>query len=202
MKLALKTAPSVEPISLTEVKKHLRLATTDAEAAAYTREDTQLTAWIETAREMAEAETGTRLITQSWYLYLDEWPDGDEIRLPYPPLQSATVKYRLEDDSGYDNTFSDVIVDTVGKPGRIVLKSDYSWPTDTLYDVNPIQIEYTCGYGAAGSDVPSKVRSAMFLKLTDLYEHRGETVIGASVGRLHDAAESLLRQCRDWTFPV
>jgi len=66
--------------------------------------------------------------------------------------------------------------------------------------VNPIQIEYACGYGAAGSDVPSKVRSAMFLKLTDLYEHRGEIVIGASVGRLHDAAESLLRQCRDWTF--
>lgn len=200
MKLALKTAPSVEPISLTEAKLHLRLATTTAEAESYTTEDAQLTAWIETAREMAEAETGTRLITQSWYLYLDGWPDGDEMRLPYPPLQSATVKYRLVDDSGYDNTFSDVIVDIASRPGRIVLKSDKSWPMGTLYDVNPIQIDYTCGYGGEGSDVPGKLRSAMLLKLTDLYEHRGEIVIGASVGRLHDAAESLLRQCRDWTF--
>ncbi|MDD5511882.1 MAG: hypothetical protein PHI12_13875, partial [Dehalococcoidales bacterium] len=131
MRITTKTAPNIEPVTKAEVKMHLRLATTDAEAAAYTTEDDLLDRLITTARIMTEQQTGRKLITQTLEYYLDEWPDGDEIVLPYPPLQSATVTYRLEDDTGYDNTLSTVDVDIVSEPGRIVLQPNESWPSGT-----------------------------------------------------------------------
>lgn len=195
MRITTKTAPDVEPVTKAEVKIHLRLATTDAEAAAYTTEDDLLNRLITVARTQAEQETGRAFITQTKTLYLDEWPGGNEIKIPYPPLQSATVTYRLEDDTGYDNTLSTVDVDTVSEPGRIVLQPNESWPSGTLYSEKPIKIEFDCGYGDA-DDVPEGIKSAILLRITDLYENRGEVVMGVSVGRITDAVDSLLRQYR------
>ena len=199
MKLALKTAPSVEPISLTEVKKHLRLATTTAEATAYTSEDDLLNRLITVARIQAEQETGRAFITQTKTMYLDKWPADTFIRLPYPPLQSAVVTYRLEDDDDYDETLSTVDTDTVSEPGRIVLQPNESWPSGTLYTDKPIKIEFDCGYGDEADDVPEGIKSAILLKISDLYENRGEVVMGVSVSKIADAVDSLLRQYRIFT---
>ncbi|MCK9341127.1 MAG: phage head-tail connector protein, partial [Synergistaceae bacterium] len=131
MRITTTTAPTVEPVTLTEVKKHLRLATTDAEAAAYTSEDDLLNRLITVARTQAEQETGRAFITQTKTYYLDAWPDEDFIRLPYPTLQSAAVTYRLEDDDDYDETLSTVDTDIVSEPGRVVLQPNESWPSGT-----------------------------------------------------------------------
>lgn len=192
MKLALKTAPEVEPVSLEEAKIQCRIAVTTAEAEAYTTEDDLLNRLITTARIQTEQEIGRKLITQTMIYYLDRWPDRREIRIPYPPLQSATVAYRLEGDDDYGNTLSTVDVDTVSEPGRIVLQPNESWPSGTLYSDKPIKIEFVCGYGDA-DDVPKGIKSAILLRIEDLYEHRGEVVIGASVGKIADAVDSLLR---------
>ncbi|MDD3952213.1 MAG: hypothetical protein PHW59_13945, partial [Desulfobacterales bacterium] len=162
---------STEPVTLTETKIHLGLATTEAAAAAYTNQDALLNRLIATARTQAEQETGRALITQTKTLYLDEWPDGNEIRIPYPPLQTATVTYRLEDDDDYDNTLSTVDTDIVSEPGRVVLQPNESWPSGTLYTDRPIKIVYVCGYGLA-ADVPEGIKSAILLKISDLYENR------------------------------
>ena len=199
MRITTTTAPTVEPVTLTEVKKHLRLATTDAEAAAYTTEDDLLDRLITTARIMTEQQTGRKLITQTLEYYLDEWPDGDEIVLPYPPLQSATVTYRLEDDDDYDNTLSTIDVDIVSQPGRVILQPGESWPSGALYPDKPIKIEFVCGYGDEAADVPENLKSAMLLKISDLYENRGEVAMGVSVTRIQDAIDSLLRQYVIWT---
>jgi len=191
MRITTKTAPNIEPVTKAEVKMHLRLATTDAEAAAYTTEDDLLDRLITTARIMTEQQTGRKLITQTLEYYLDEWPDGDEIKLPYPPLQSATVTYRLEDDDDYDNTLSTIDVDIVSQPGRVILQPGESWPSGTLYSEKPIKVEFDCGYGDA-DDVPEGIKSAILLRITDLYENRGEVVMGVSVGRIDGAIDSLL----------
>ena len=118
--------------------------------------------------------------------------------MPYPPLVSITnVKYRLADDTGYDNTFSDVIVDIVAEPGRVVLTADGSWPSGTLYPVNPIQVEFVCGYGAAASDVPSGIKSAILLQISDLHAERGDVLIGPGSKNL-GARDALLQQYRIW----
>ena len=200
MRISVTTAPAVEPVTLTEVKKHLRLATTTAEAAAYTYEDDLLNRLITVARTQAEQETGRKFITQTMTYYLDAWPDETFIRLPYPTLQSAAVTYRLEDDTDYDESLSTVDTDIVSEPGRLVLQPEESWPTGTLYTDRPIKIVFVCGYGLA-ADVPENIKSAILLKISDMYENRGEIVLGVSVGRIADAVESLLRQYRvHWEF--
>lgn len=199
MRITTTTAPTVEPVTLAEVKKHLRLATTDAEAAAYTSEDDLLNRLITVARTQAEQETGRAFITQTKTMYLDGWPDEDFIRLPYPTLQSAAVTYRLEDDDDYDETLSTVDTDIVSEPGRVVLQPNESWPSGTLYTDRPIKIVFVCGYGDDADDVPENIKSAILLKISDLYENRGEVVMGVSVSKIADAVDSLLRQYRVWT---
>ena len=187
--------PATECVSLTETKLHLRLATTVAEAVAYTTEDDLLDRLITVCRTQAEQETGRRFITQTLTMYLNSWPAERFIRIPYPPLQSATVTYRLTDDDDYDETLSTADVDIVSEPGRIVLQPNESWPSGTLYTDKPIKITFVCGYGLAVA-VPENIKSAILLKISDLYENRGEVVIGVSVGRITDAVDSLLRQYR------
>jgi len=193
VKLTLNTGPTIEPITKGDVKLHLRLAATAAAAAAYTTEDGLLDRLIATARIQTEQEIGRRLITQTWEYYLDVWPGGD-IVIPYPPLQSADITYRLQGDTGYDNTFTGFDTDTASEPGRLILKPGESWPTGTLYPDRPIKVTYVAGYGDTAADVPEGIRSAILLKISDLYEHRGTVVIGASVNYLNAAVDSLLRQ--------
>ena len=186
-------APLSEPVTLIEAKLHLRLATTVAEAVAYTTEDDLLNRLITAARVQAEQETGRRFITQTLTYYLKQWPDERFIKIPYPPLQSAIVTYRLTDDDDYDETLSTVDTDIASEPGRIILQPNESWPSGTLYTDKPIKIVFICGYGLAVA-VPENIKSAIFLKISDLYENRGEVVIGVLVGRITDAVDSLLRQ--------
>lgn len=79
MTYALITPPSAEPLTLAEVKAHLRLDGAE--------EDVLLLSLIRTARQFIERETGLCLITQSWRLYLDRWPRNGVIRLLRSPVQ-------------------------------------------------------------------------------------------------------------------
>jgi len=139
------TAPTAEPIHLTEAKLHLRLAVDAAGAVAYTAEDSELTGRIAAARAAAETETWRKLVLQTWDIFLDEWQD--EIFLPYPPLRSVEfIKYT--DTAGIVTTLAttEYDVDLSSEPGRIMLGYDKSWPTADLYPLNPIQIRFKVGY--------------------------------------------------------
>lgn len=192
--------PTVEPITLTEAKLHLRLATTAVLAAAYTDEDDLLNGLIQAAREQVEEAIGRSLITQTRTLYLDAWPSGRTLSLPYPPLASVTGIYYWVDDAVAESTLStdDYGTDTGAVPGKIVLDDDAYWPTDTLRSVSPIRVVYVAGYGV-GQDVPASIRAAMKLLLTDLYEHRGEVVVGVTAMRIPDAIDRLLAPYRIWS---
>lgn len=191
--------PSVEPVTLTEAKLHLRLATTATLAEAYTSEDDLLNDLIQAAREQVERYLERSLVTQTRTLYLQEWPDGDTLTLPYPPLQSVTGVYYWVDEAVAESTVTstdyDVITGT--EPGKLVLTSDASWPTDTLRPATPIRVVYVAGYGV-GTNIPSAIKSAIKLTLSDLYEHRGEVVIGVSATRIPEALDRLLATYRMW----
>lgn len=140
-------------------------------------DDDYLTALIQTAREHAEDYTNRALITQTWYMHLDEFPNGFYIDLPFGNLQSVTsVKYK--DSAGTETTMAvttDYLVETNGDQcGRIVLPHGGSWPSGTLYPSNPITIEFVCGWTSAAL-IPSKIKSAIKLMIEDLYRMRGIT---------------------------
>jgi len=163
--LQIKTEPVNEPVSLQEAKDHLRV---DIDA-----DNSYIQGLIQTARMMAEEITRRALITQTWRLLLDDFPLGDTIELPMPPLQSVT-SLTYTDKDGSESTFAvaNYEVDTDKEPGEIVLAYGGSWPGDTLQVTSPIEIEYVAGYGDQGTSVPEPVRQAILLIVGDLYENR------------------------------
>ncbi len=138
-------------------------------------DDALLTRYIKTARRLCEKIHNRAYITQTWDLYLDAFPaDTQDIRIPLPPLQSVTsLQYKDTADVLQTLAATEYIVDTLSEPGRICLAYGKSWPA-TLDEAQAVQIRFVCGYGATAASVPDEVRSAILLKVSDLYEHRGE----------------------------
>lgn len=162
MPLTLTTPPAIEPVTLAEAKAHLKLDT-DAD-------DALITTLIAAARARAEWHTGRALITQSWTLWLDAWPQV--IALPLPPLQAVTsVTTYGRDGAAHVLDASTYFVDTIA--GRIALKDGHAPPTD-LRRLNAVAVAFTAGYGSAAADVPAPLREAILELITFLYEHRGE----------------------------
>jgi uncharacterized phiE125 gp8 family phage protein len=180
------TAPASEPITPNDVKTQLELDTSD------TSFDSQLELYISAAREQAEAVTGLALITQTWKLTLDHWPNAGEpwwdgvrqgaitdlyssgrpsdIILPRYPLQSVDSVTADGDSVTVADTF---IEDTQQEPGRLVIKRGATWPV-VLDNANGIGIEYTAGYGDNAEDVPATIRLALTQMAAHMFEHRGD----------------------------
>jgi uncharacterized phiE125 gp8 family phage protein len=162
--------------------------------SAVTADDDNLTDLITEAREMVENITRRALLTQTWYAYLDEFPDEDFIKIPFGNLASVTsIKYK--DSDGTETTMTvttDYLVETNGEGiGRIVLPDDVSWPTDSLYPSNPITIEFVCGWTAAAS-IPKNLKRAVKLAAEDAYYHGDRNEV------LKPAIMNLLNNYRLW----
>jgi len=169
------SAPTVEPLTLTEAKLDLKIDSTE--------EDDLLDILIKAARETVEIRTGRSLITQSRAIKLDYFPCTDTIRIPNGPVQAIThIKYYDEDEVLQTLSDSDYWVDADSDIARVVVKD--SWPS-TEDRPNAVVITYTCGYGAAGSNVPAPLRKAMLFILGHLYENRQNVIVsGSSTGVL------------------
>jgi len=176
MKTILKTAPLVMPISLEEAKKHCNIV------LGFTDDDAYLETLIAAAVEEVESLMVRRIISQTWYYYLDEWPSEEYISIPYGKLQSAVapvVTYTDTDESAETLTAATYyLVDTNSEPGRLILRYGMSWPTVTLSPMNPIKIEFVCGYGLTGSTVPPTIIQAIKYLVADTYENRETMVVG------------------------
>lgn len=162
LRAQLTTAPTDEPVTVTEAKTHGRISGS--------ADDTWLTAAIKAARQKVEAEIGRALITQTWTAYLDGFPIGD-IRLPRPrAIAIASVKYI--DVNGDQQTLSSSVyqLDSKSEPARFGLAYNQTWPS-TRDQMNAVEIAYTCGYGNAAA-VPEAIKHAILLIVAHLYEHR------------------------------
>lgn len=168
MALKLITAPTTEPVSITEAKLHLRVDHSD--------EDTLITNLIKVAREMAEDATWRALFTQTWELRLDDWPTLP-LKLPKAPLQSiASIKYVNE--SGVEATVANTVyeADTYSEPGRLCFKKDQQWPSVTLYGQGGVRIQFVCGWASTAA-IPYKIKAGMLLAIGHLYENREQVII-------------------------
>ena len=153
-------------VTLSEAQSHLRVDGSD--------EDALISALIATAQQEIENETGRKLLTQTLELWLDDWPAGDAIELPYPPLASVTsVKYY--DTANVEATLANsaYYVDTHSAPGRIVLNYGQDWPATTLRPANGVCVTYVAGWLVV-SDVPPQLVAAVKLLVAWLYENRGD----------------------------
>jgi uncharacterized phiE125 gp8 family phage protein len=145
-------------------------------------EDSYLQGLLDTATGQVEDETRRKLLTQTWIMYLDRWPDATFIDIPFGNLQSVGwVRYtdtNLTVTMLTENT--DYIVETNGdQKGRLVLPYARIWPTTPLNTSKPIAIRFTCGWESA-SAIPQQIRHAILMLVSDLYENRGESNVVSS----------------------
>ena len=158
------TAPAVEPVTLADVKLHLRITGS--------AEDSTLALYVQMAREAVEQECWRALLPQTWDLFLSAWPLDGIVHIPRPPLQSVT-HLRYTDADGVQATYSanNYLVDTASEPGRLVLAPSCTWPSVTLTTANPIVLRFVAGYTNAAS-VPAVIRAAILLGVGDIYANR------------------------------
>ncbi len=181
MPLKLITAPASEPVTLTEAKAHLRVTISD--------DDTLITSQITMAREWVETYLRRALFTQTWELYLNEFPDC--IELAYPPLQSVTwIKYI--DTDGVEQTLdaAEYSVHTQNEPALIVEAYGKTWPS-IRDELNAVAVQYVTGWDDV-ADIPSPIKSAILLLIGHLYEHREHAIAGVQVHELPLSIQNLL----------
>jgi len=137
-------------------------------------QDTLLTVLIEAATRRVESVCQRKLITQTWELYLETFPDADYFTVPFGNLQSVSeLKYKESDGTEEIMTVTtDYLVDSDNDPGRIVLPYGVSWPSFTPYPINPITLTFICGYGAATADVEPRIKTAIKMLVEDTFNHR------------------------------
>ncbi|MBI1215678.1 MAG: hypothetical protein GC185_07660 [Alphaproteobacteria bacterium] len=199
-KLVETTAPAAEPLTLDEVKLHLRVSTDT--------DDALISTLIAAARMMCESYTGLALISRQCSLYLDCWPAETgrgpryrsapgAIKIPLPPLSAvAAINIYDENDTATPMDAGDYIVDAAARPGRIVLSEGAS-PPEPGRAVNGIEVQFTAGYGAEAADVPALLRLGMKQLAGWLYAHRGDAEAGAPEAALTlSGASALFRPYR------
>lgn len=194
---ALVAAPVNTPITLAELKLHCNVT--------FSEDDTLLAIYLNSATALCEQILQRKCITQTWKMFLDYWPS--QIKVLFGDLQSVThVKYTDTDDT--QETFSSdyYYVDTSSVPGRIVLKDQQTWPTDTLNAVNPIEIQFVTGYGDASTDVPDDIRNAILLTASHFYENRENFIVSnvqsMTIESIPWTASTLLSGHRVWEWIV
>ncbi|MEY2690705.1 MAG: hypothetical protein RL375_4905 [Pseudomonadota bacterium] len=190
MNVSLYSAPAAEPLDAAAVKTHSRISTS--------ADDTYIGTLIVAARRQVEAITGRSLINQTWDMWLDAWPDGDSIWLPFGcPLASVTGVYYTGSDGVEDTlaaTYYDV--DTTSEPGRVVLGYGDSWPTDSLRPSRGIRVRYVAGYGSAGTAVPADLLHAVKMLAGHWYENREPIIVGQAISNVPWSVNALLDQFR------
>lgn len=187
--LVLKTAPTTEPVTPAEAKAHLNIA------LAFVADDATIARFISEARVDAEKETKRAIMTQTWYLYLDEFPD--EIRVPLPPLASVTsIKY-VDSDGATQTLAATEYQIAKGDPAKIMPAYGKSWPgTRDQYDA--VTIEYIAGYASAAA-VPEGIKAWILVRVASKYENREATVLGQTVAEI-PYVDRLLDEFRVYIF--
>jgi len=152
--LTLLESHAIEPITLTEVKAHLRLDT-DAE-------DDLLNGLVAAATNLVEEYLGKTLIKKTWRLHeLGVDVNGvHEISLPHGPLLKVISVQRVLPNDVYVNT-------------RFAVKNYFARPIVAFRSQHPVSIIYEAGYGYYPKDVPAPIRQALLTLVAHFYDSRG-----------------------------
>ncbi len=153
--------PTAEPVTLNEAKRALRLD--------HDSEDELIAGLIRAAREEVEASCGLALIDQSWRLCLGGLPQSGRVFLRRHPIRtiiSVTVygadgEASLVDPGAYR-------LDAASRPGRLHFLQAPAPGVAT----NGIEIDFSAGFGEAGTDVPDLIKRAMLALVAHWFEFR------------------------------
>lgn len=168
-------APGAYPLTLAEVKAHLRVDGDD-EAAT-------ITAHLEAAIETVEGDTGRCLVSQEWEARFSGFPpDNGPLTLPGAPLLSVSSVAGRGDEgwvSMTDGTYATIAPrGPRAQRGSVHPLPGYSWPAVLDGFPGGARVIYTAGYAAP----PQALLQAVLLVVGDLYANRE----AASVAKIQE----------------
>ena len=177
--------PVVEPVSVDELRQHLRIETRD--------EDDYLAGLISAARLMVEADTRRALCTQTRVLRLDNLPWG--IELDCVPVQSITsIQYydlsnaqQTLDCSQYDNDLAEV-------PPIIIESHSATWPA-TYERVGAVSVTFVCGYTSTTA-IPGTAKQAILRLAGGWYSVREAEVVGTITTEVKLSYDALIARLK------
>lgn len=195
LKAGIVTAPSFEPVTLTEAQTHLII----------TGQTEYITSLIKTSRVMVERYLNRSLMLQTWKAYSNGW--CREFLLPNAPLIAvSSLKYYDQNATLQTVASSNYYVQIVDEPGRVRFVSDFNGPTLSEGRPDAIEIQYTAGYSSSATEatqqaaVPAPIKHAMKILMTDMHEHRGQYVIGNVAHKLPQFVIDLIHPYRLYSF--
>ena len=160
--LELVTPPASNPVTTAEMLSWMKMDSGD--------DDTNIAAIIAAATSHLDGRDGVlnrALVSQTWRLHLDEFPD--EIEVPLPPLVSVgSITY--VDGDGTTQTLDSSLYTVSGgynQPARIAPATDTDWPV-TLEQNGAVKVTFTSGY----TTVPDALKMAIKILAADMYENR------------------------------
>ena len=194
MALTLVTDSTEEPVSLDELKAHLRIDFAD--------DDAYLAGCITAARSWVEGQTKRNILVKTWDYSIDyEWPwsgYSHRIDLPLNPVKSISgtspevFSITYVDIDGVSQTLAQSQYTLVNRQHHsyIVPAYDVEWPTVRCVP-NAITVRFQAG---DGDNIPQPLHRAMMILAGHFYEVR-ETAADAPM-----AVEALVSPYRKATF--
>lgn len=162
MQCVLTDEPTVEPVTLAEIKAHCEVTRDD--------QDDMLTAMAVGARQWCEEYTHRAFLEQTWTLTLDSFEYIT--RIPRPRLISVdSITYTGTDAATATLDASNYTV-TGSEPGMLVVTYGMTWPNLLPNTPGVVSITFTAGYGTAASSVPQQIKDAVLMLTAHRYDHR------------------------------
>lgn len=174
------TTGIAEPVSLAEVKLHLRVDIPD--------DDALILALISSARQMAEMLTNRQLLTATWNQVLDAFPGpslmgvpagtpysipAHAILIPKGPVQSvSSITYLDMNSNLITMPPQDYVVTSTDDLTRITPVFGKIWQP-TLPQIGAVSVQFVAGYGDSIL-VPAGIKHWIKLRVDSLYNQRGE----------------------------
>ena len=181
--LSVVTKSGLQPVDFLEVKDYLKLDDNTDERT--------LRILVAAARDLAESYMGRSLTSQTLKLSLDGFNEMSDplweglrqgpdlafykrfVKLPRSPVASVTTVITYDDsDTATTMASSKYYVDTVGEPGRVVLRNGESWPT-ALRVANAVEGTYVAGY-TNPSSIPEAIKEGLLAHVAFMFENRGD----------------------------
>jgi len=187
------TPPTIEPVSLENVKAQLGISDDD------TTTDAILVRRITAAREWVEGYCERSLINQTLEFRMDNFPSDSIIRVPYPDLVSVTsIKY-IEPVAGVETTvdsadYTEDLYDHIIRP-----VFGETWPSPRS-EINAVRVQYVAGFGTSSSDIPDAIIDAVVNIVGHWTNYQSALESGVNLTQIPSAIRKVLDNYRTRWF--
>ncbi len=171
MSLKRTVAPVDLPLTLDEVKDHIRWEST-------ADDDAPIMLYLRAAVDQFDGASGMlnrAIVTQSWQLDFDGFPvSGKAIKIPLPPLQSVTSVQYIDTDGATRtlaaSEYKVLNLDSPTRAGWIEEAFSKTWPS-TRDESEAVTVTFVAGYGLRNA-IPEHIRHLLLFTIQDAYDGR------------------------------